>query len=63
MTDLPDPVARALQSLVDRVSALERALEELRRLPPPARLSSAEPVRAAGAPGEVGATARDTSQD
>ncbi len=32
MTDLPDPVARALQSLMDRVAELERTIEELRRL-------------------------------
>lgn len=45
MTDLPDPVARALQCLTDRVSELERDLEELRRLlasQPP--LSPGEPV-------------------
>jgi serine O-acetyltransferase len=32
MTDLPDPVARAIQSLVDRVAELERAFEELTKL-------------------------------
>ncbi len=36
MTDLPDPVARALQCLVERVGELERALEEIKRLVPPA---------------------------
>jgi serine O-acetyltransferase len=36
MTDLPDPVARAIQSLMDRVGELERALAELTRLLPPA---------------------------
>jgi serine O-acetyltransferase len=63
MTDLPDPVAKALQSLMDRVGALERALEELRGFPPPARVSSAEPARAARVPGEVGAAVRHTSQE
>jgi serine O-acetyltransferase len=63
MTDLPDPVAKALQSLMDRVAVLERTLEELRRLPPPARVLPAEPGRAARVPGEVGAAARLTPQD
>ena len=36
MTDLPDPVARAIQCLVERVGEVERALEEIRRLVPPA---------------------------
>ncbi len=35
MTDLPDPVARALQSLVDRVAELELAVEKLKGLQPP----------------------------
>ncbi len=45
MTDLPDPVARTLQSLVDRVGELERTIEELRRLLPPApQIPQDEPV-------------------
>jgi serine O-acetyltransferase len=36
MTDLPDPVARAFQCLVDRIGVLERVIEEFRRLVPPA---------------------------
>jgi len=34
MTDLPDPVARALQSLMERVADLERTIEELRKFVP-----------------------------
>ncbi|MBI2456691.1 MAG: serine O-acetyltransferase [candidate division NC10 bacterium] len=36
MTDLPDPVAKAIQSLMDRVGELERTLAELKSLLPPA---------------------------
>jgi serine O-acetyltransferase len=42
MTDLPDPVARAIQCLVDRVGALERELHELRKLTPAARAEPAD---------------------
>jgi serine O-acetyltransferase len=35
MTDLPDPVAKALQALMDRVGELEHEVEEFRRRPPP----------------------------
>jgi len=35
MTDLPDPVARALKCLADRVRDLERQIEELKHRPPP----------------------------
>jgi len=31
MTDLPDPVAKAIQCLVERVQELERELEGLKR--------------------------------
>jgi len=41
MTDLPDPVARTLQSLAERVAELERTIEELRRLLPTVPLSGA----------------------
>ncbi len=41
MTDLPDPVARTLQSLVERVTELERTIEELLRLLPTAPHASA----------------------
>lgn len=44
MTDLPDPVAKTLQALTDRVTELERAIQELRRLQPSApHVSSGEP--------------------
>ncbi|MBI4572756.1 MAG: serine O-acetyltransferase [candidate division NC10 bacterium] len=42
MTDLPDPVARAIQSLMERVGELERALEEMK---------GREPVGAVWTPG------------
>jgi serine O-acetyltransferase len=73
MTDLPDPVAKALQTLMDRVGALEHALDELRKHPPAAlRVPAGEPVWAANkadaapggrAPGEAGDTSRQTSQE
>ncbi len=76
MTDLPDPVARAIQSLMDRVGELERALAELTRLLPPA-LDGApdqpasvgwEPEvppsdRARRDPSELGTAGHRTSQD
>jgi len=76
MTDLPDPVARAIQSLMDRVGELERALAELTRLLPPA-LDGApdepagvgwEPAdppsdRARRDPSELGTAGHRTSQD
>jgi serine O-acetyltransferase len=52
MTDLPDPVARAIQSLVDRVGELERALAELTKLLPRSPgTHPGEPVTAAS-PGD-----------
>jgi serine O-acetyltransferase len=76
MTDLPDPVARAIQSLMDRVGELERALAEFTRLLPPA-LDGApdepasvgwEPAvppgdRARRDPSELGTAGRRMSQD
>jgi len=54
MTDLPDPVAKTLQFLMDRVVELERAIEELRRLLPPApQASSGEPDSAAWVPDDA----------
>ena len=48
MTDLPDPVAKTLQFLMDRVAELEHAIEELRRVQSPApNASAAEPDSAA----------------
>ena len=48
MTDLPDPVTKTLQFLVDRVTELERAIEELRRgLPPAPDASPGGPASAA----------------
>jgi serine O-acetyltransferase len=59
MTDLPDPVARALQCLVDRVGELEREVESLRKhLPDVPSPPQAEPVDIAWAaevpPGDRG---------
>jgi serine O-acetyltransferase len=53
MTDLPDPVAKTLQFLMDRVAELERAIEELRRLPSPPHASSGTPDSATQAPAEA----------
>jgi serine O-acetyltransferase len=52
MTDLPDPVARMLQSLMERVAELERTLEELRRLVPAAPHPTTAEVRGTPAEGE-----------
>jgi serine O-acetyltransferase len=50
MTDLPDPMAKTLQGLMDRVTELTLAIEELRRLHPSApHGSSSTPDRAAWA--------------
>lgn len=51
MTDLPDPVAKALGCLADRLRDLERQLGDLkRRLPPAPRSGQAEPVGLPWAP-------------
>jgi hypothetical protein len=62
MTDLPDPVARTLQSLLDRVAELERTIEELRRLLPAAPLASAG-ERPRHQPGELEGIVRSASPD
>ena len=48
MTDLPDPVAKTLQSLLDRVAELEGAIEELRQRQPIALHGSGELIRTSG---------------
>jgi len=48
MTDLPDPVAKTLQSLLDRVAELEGAIEELRQRQPIALHGSSELIRTSG---------------
>jgi hypothetical protein len=50
MTDLPDPVAKALQFLNHRVAELERAIEELKRSRPSAPHAPAGEPDAAWAP-------------
>jgi len=62
MTDLPDPVARTLQSLVERVAELERTIEELRRLLPTVPLSGAG-ERSRHQAGELEGIVRRASQD
>jgi serine O-acetyltransferase len=62
MTDLPDPVARTLQSLLDRVAELERTIEELRRLLPAAPLAGAG-ERPRPQPGELEGIVRRASPD
>jgi serine O-acetyltransferase len=44
MTDLPDPVARAIQCLADRVGALERELEEAKNHRPAGPRVQGEPA-------------------
>ena len=45
MTDLPDPVARALKCLAERVRDLERQIDELKhRPPPPPMVTEAIPI-------------------
>jgi serine O-acetyltransferase len=69
MTDLPDPVARAIQSLVDRVAELEHAIEDLRKLMPSTpEIHPGEPVTVASPgnrvrtpSGELGSGARRIS--
>ncbi len=66
MTDLPDPVARAIQSLVDRVGELERALAELKgREPVSVAWTAAAPPRLQSGldPGETGRDPRRTPND
>jgi len=73
MTDLPDPVAKALQFLTHRLAELERAIEELRRLRPSAPHAQAggpdDATRAADdapgkhAPGKVRGAVRRGSQE
>ena len=60
MTDLPDPVARTLQSLAERVAELERTIEELRRLLPTTTLAG---ERSRHLPGALEGIARSASQD
>jgi len=62
MTDLPDPVARTLQSLAERVEELERMIEELRRLLPAAPLAGAG-ERSRHQAGELEGIVRRASQD
>jgi serine O-acetyltransferase len=58
MTDLPDPVARMLQSLMERVAELEREIEALKRLPPAVgEFAQGEPVGLAQASKEHPSTA------
>ena len=54
MTDLPDPIAKTLQFLMDRVAELEREIVKLGRPHPAAsHVPSSEPDRAAWAPAEA----------
>ncbi|HSD51645.1 MAG TPA: hypothetical protein VLG48_09575, partial [Candidatus Methylomirabilis sp.] len=62
MTDLPDPVARTLQSLMERVAELERTIEELRALLPTATLAGTG-ERSRHQLGDLEGIARRASQD
>lgn len=62
MTDLPDPVARMLQSLMERVTDLERTIEELRTLLPTTTLAGAGD-RSRHLPGDLEGITRRASQD
>jgi serine O-acetyltransferase len=62
MTDLPDPVARTLQSLMERMAELERTIEELRTLLPTTTLAGAGD-RSRHQPGDLEGITRRASQD